>query len=72
MSFQVRCEIGVLLDIELEADVAFVVDNFLDTVVCFRPVAVVNIIVVVSRRRHRSLEEVRVDEHRSRRHEATT
>jgi hypothetical protein len=34
MSFRVRREIGVLLDIELEADVAFVVDNFLNTVMC--------------------------------------
>ena len=48
VSFQVCGEIGVLLDVVFEGDVAFVVDDFFDTVVCFRPVTVIDVVVVVA------------------------
>ena len=50
VSFQVRGEIGVLLDVELEGDVALIVDDFLNTVVCFGPIAVIDVDVVVTGR----------------------
>ncbi len=48
VSFQVRREIGVLLDVVFEGDVAFIVDDFLETVVCLRPVTVRDVVVVVA------------------------
>ena len=69
--FQVCREIRVLIDIELEGHLSVVVDDFLHTVVRLGPIPVVDVVVVIPRRRDRDLEEVWIDEHGRCGHEST-
>src|SRR5690606_26010709 len=69
-ALQVLRQVRVLRDVVLEPDVALVVHHFLHAVVRLGPPAVVHVVVVVPRGGDGDLEEVRVDQHRGRGHEA--
>ena len=57
-------------DAVLEAG-GVVAGHLLDAVVLLRPVGVVDVVLVVARRGHRHLEEIRIDQHRGGGHETT-
>ena len=72
MTLQIRGKVRVRLDVVLKGHITFIINNFLDAVVLFRPVEVVNIVIVVAGRRNGDFEKVRVDKHRCGGHKATT
>ena len=69
VALQVLRQLRVLLDVVLEGDLAVLLD-FLDAVVLLAPAVVVDVVLVVARLGPCHLEEVRIDEHRRRGHEA--